>query len=152
MVFEYTKNEAGHYVCHHCGVTKEKQNTMHYHLKKHEGTKSHTCSHCDKAFFQKTALDEHIRIQHMNSEPCLACPFGDCNKKFQTKGHLRVHVARNHIRDVIDTWICKNKETGSYTCTCCKKDCKSESAILYHVVDHAKASDDISLQKMLLSV
>jgi hypothetical protein len=155
MVFEYKKNEAGHYVCGICGEVKERQNTMHYHLKKHEGTMPHECSQCHKRFYQKYALDDHMKTRHPakpDEVASLACPFGDCDQKFHKKLHLRVHIARNHVREMVDKWIKKQADTGHYTCTCCNSDYKSHPAILYHVMDHAKAHADPETQKKLLIV
>ena len=150
MVFQYTKNDAGLYVCGICSETREKQNTMHYHLKKHEGVMPHACSQCDKAFVQKQGLDDHVRIHHSGAEPPLTCPFNDCAKKFQAKGQLRVHIARNHIRTMVDKWISKVEATGNFHCSHCNEDKKSESAILYHVIDHAKA--DLTMREKLMLV
>jgi hypothetical protein len=149
MVFEYKKNEAGQYVCHICGDVKDKQNTMHYHLQRHEGTLSYECKDCDQKFFQKYALDNHIKLVHAKKEATLKCPFAACTEVFHKKEYLRVHIARNHISETIKPWIIKKDDSKIYTCGCCKKECKSYPSILYHVMDHAKVSADVNLRDKL---
>ena len=121
MVFEYKKNDLGHYVCETCGETREKQNTMFYHLQKHEGIMSHTCEHCNKQFYQKYELNNHMKLQHsigIKNEG-MKCPFENCDTRFQKKEYCRVHIARNHIRDIIDKWIVKNDKSKQYSCNQC---------------------------------
>lgn len=154
MVFHYEKNENGHYVCPICKEVKEKQNTMHYHLQKHEGTMPHECSHCQKRFYQKYALDDHIKLRHSKKpvEANIKCPFDNCANTFQKKEHCRVHIARNHIRAFLDPWIQKKKDSKIHTCGSCKKDFNSYPAILYHVMDHAKETTDPILKAKLLII
>ena len=52
MGFQYLKNDMGHFVCPNCGITKERQNTMHYHMKRCTGN-GHKCAHCDSEFIQQ---------------------------------------------------------------------------------------------------
>ena len=150
MVFEYKKNEQGLYVCGVCGETKQRQNTMHYHLQKHEGTMPHACSTCDKRFYQKYALDDHIKQRH-STKPItkIKCPFDACTQSFQKKEHCRVHIARNHLKERVDSLIQKKKESKVHTCITCKKDFNSYPAILYHVMDHTKDTTDPILKAKL---
>jgi KRAB domain-containing zinc finger protein len=150
MVFEYKKNDNGHYVCGVCGEIKEKQNTMHYHLQKHEGTMSYGCTQCDKKFYQKYALENHVKMTHLPAtEPPIKCPFDDCKDSFHKKDHCRVHIARNHLRELISPWIEKKADSKIHTCGRCKKDCNSYASILYHVMDHAKDTTDPVLKARL---
>jgi hypothetical protein len=152
MVFEYKKNEAGLYVCDICGVTKAKQNTMHYHLQRHEGTLAYECKDCDQKFFQKYALDNHIKITHKKAEPTIKCAFDGCTEAFHKKEYYRVHIARNHLKDTLEPWILKKDDSKLYTCGCCKKECKSYPAILYHVMDHAKETASSWLKSKLAAI
>ena len=151
MVFKYQKNDDGHYVCGICSEVKEKQNTMHYHLQKHEGKMPHACSHCEKRFYQKYALDDHIKLRHSTKpvEANIKCPFDNCSEKFHKKEHARVHIARNHLRDYLNPWIQKKKDSKIHTCGNCNTDFNSYPAILYHVMDHAKATTDPILKARL---
>lgn len=149
MVFQYKKNDEGLYVCGICGITKAKQNTMHYHLQRHEGTLSYECTSCDKKFFQKYALDNHVKLEHSKAEPSIKCPFDNCKEAFHKKEYCRVHIARNHLKEMIDPWILKGDSSKEYTCNCCKKTFKSYPAILYHTMDHAKQSNDPLIRQKL---
>ncbi len=153
MVFEYKKNEQGLYVCGTCGATKEKQNTMHYHLQKHEGTMKYACTHtgCTKKFYQKYALDDHVKLNHSTKpiEPSISCPWTDCKDKFHKKEHCRLHIARNHLKEYLAPLIIKKEDSKVHTCGSCKKDYNSYPAILYHIMDHAKETTDPILKAKL---
>ena len=153
MVYKYQKNEQGEYVCPHCEQTRKKQNTMHYHLQRHEGTMPYACSmkDCTKKFYQKYALDEHVKLHHSSKpvEASIKCPWSDCTNTFHKKEHCRVHIARNHLKDYLAPLIEKKKGSKIHTCTTCKKDYNSYPAILYHVMDHAKEATDLTLKAKL---
>jgi uncharacterized C2H2 Zn-finger protein len=137
MVFEYKKNDSGLYVCGICGETKEKQNTMHYHMKRHEGTKSHKCEHCLESFYQKIELTNHIKIIHKKEGPSIHCP--SCDAAFHTKAQCSIHVARLHLQDYTKKSMQPNADaTKTYTCLICNKICNSHPSILYHMIVHAK--------------
>jgi KRAB domain-containing zinc finger protein len=148
MVYEYKTNEQGFYVCTVCSVVKEKQNTMHYHMKKHEGNRSYECESCDKKFYQKYALDDHIKLHH-STEPLkeIKCPFDNCIQTFIKKEHCRIHIARNHLKSDIEKFIEKKKDSKIHACLVCKREFNSYPAILYHAMDHMK--DDTMLKEKL---
>jgi KRAB domain-containing zinc finger protein len=150
MVFQYQKNEDGHYVCTICSEVKEKQNTMHYHMKKHEGKLTYECKSCDKKFYQKYALDDHTKLNH-STEPLLEikCPFDTCKQTFIKKEHCRIHIARNHVKKDLEPLIEKKKDSKIHTCVPCKKDFNSYPAILYHAMDHMKQTTDLVLKEKL---
>jgi KRAB domain-containing zinc finger protein len=139
MVYEYKKNDDGHYVCTVCSEVKVNQNTMHYHMKKHEGKQSYACKSCTKKFYQKYALDDHIKLNH-SKDPIveIKCPFLDCELSFVKKEHCRIHIARNHLKKALEPFIEKKKDSKVHCCIPCKKDFNSYPAILYHTMDHMK--------------
>jgi uncharacterized Zn-finger protein len=143
MVYDYKKNEAGNYVCTICSEVKEKQNTMHYHMKKHEGALTYECKSCDKKFYQKYSLDEHTRLNH-SSGPIseIQCPFEGCNLAFVKKEYCRIHIARNHVKKTLEPFIEKKKDSKVHCCIPCKKDFNSYPAILYHAMDHIKEDSE----------
>ena len=148
MVFQYEKNDNGHYVCTICSEVKEKQNTMHYHMKKHEGKMTHECKSCTKKFYQKYTLDEHIKLNHSTAPITeIKCPFADCELSFIKKEYCRIHIARNHVQKLLEPLIEKKKDSKIHSCVQCKKDFNSYPAILYHTMDHLKTND--SLKDML---
>ena len=139
MVFEYKKNENNKYVCSVCGAIKDKQNTMHYHMKRHEGTKAHECNQCDQSFYQKIELDNHVKIIHEKEEASIQCPF-NCKCAFHTKAQCRIHLARTHLQEYTKKSCELHTSTSKniYTCLICNKECNSHPSILYHIIGHAK--------------
>lgn len=147
MVYDYKKNDDGSYVCTVCSCVKKNQNTMHYHMKKHEGKMEYECKDCDKKFYQKYALDEHIKLNH-SKEPLveIKCPFDDCSLTFVKKEHCRIHIARNHLKKVLEPLI-EKKDSKVHCCIPCKRDFNSYPAILYHSMDHIK-NDPLYKEKL----
>lgn len=146
MPYVYQKNAAGHYVCPHCGITKERQNTMHYHLKKHEGRLPFQCTHCDKEFLQAVTLALHISARHPHAAsaaasaasaakapaaapPAFSCPC--CEHTALTKANAVLHYLRKHCAE--DVKVFQDKSTQPLTCTACQKQCNSSTAYLYHI-------------------
>jgi KRAB domain-containing zinc finger protein len=148
MVYEYKKNNDGHYVCSVCSDVKKHQNTMHYHMKKHEGKQTYECKTCDKKFYQKYALDDHTKLNH-SKDPIseIECPFEGCMDSFIKKEHCRIHIARNHVKKSLEPLIEKKADSKIHTCIPCKRDFNSYPAILYHAMDHVK--EEHSLKDML---
>ena len=139
MPYDYKKNNDGHYVCTVCAEIKVNQNTMHYHMKKHEGKQSYACKSCDKKFYQKYALDDHVKLNHSTTPIVeIKCPFTDCELSFIKKEHCRIHIARNHVKKSLETLIEKKKDSKVHCCVPCKRDFNSYPAILYHTMDHMK--------------
>ena len=138
MVFEYTKNEQGEYICPHCNYTAKHQSTMHYHLKKHEGALPHACSHCKMRFVQKSLLDLHIKARHPQAtekKEYVECPVPNCGYKDIRKANCVIHFARIHLREIVDKLKGKpsNKEEKAVcVCTKCDKSFKSATHYYYH--------------------
>jgi len=128
MVYKYTKNSAGEYSCHICGETREKQNTMHYHLKSHEDRLAYKCNHCKMEFKAKYSLEVHINTQHNHIEETLfRCPIDNCKfKGSSVKSNLLIHYVRIH---------CKNEVAqirNGLICSSCNKESNSLTAFHYH--------------------
>lgn len=163
MPYVYQKNAAGHYVCPHCGVTKERQNTMHYHLKKHEGRLPFQCTHCDKEFLQAVTLALHISARHPNAaatssakavlsaSPAFSCPC--CEHTALTKANAVLHYLRKHCADEVKVF--QDKSTQLLACAACQKQCNSSTAYLYHIASagclggHLPAEKGRALQGLL---
>ena len=131
MVFKYQKNADDLFVCPHCNETKKNQNTMHYHLKKHEGSLPHTCKHCSKKFLHKNMLDLHISARHPettadNEKTNFCC--NSCDYSSLTKSNRLIHFMRVHCRDITS----KNKDGDS--CKVCSKEFNNSTAFYYHTV------------------
>lgn len=140
MTIRYIKNDDGNFVCPHCGVIKTRQNSMHYHIKKHMEDLNHICKTCNKAFLQKQTLDLHIRSKHPellksneeNDEKKFQCPFENCNFTALTKGNCVIHSLRAHFQDEIKNIMIVKNDTKTITCNQCDKEFYSSSAFYYH--------------------
>ncbi len=139
MPIKYTKNDEGHFVCPHCGITKEKQNTMHYHIRKHEEQVSHTCKVCKKGFLQKQTLELHMKSRHADylkaqgdEASKVYCPFDDCNFSALTKGNCIIHCLRVHFKEEVQKIMNVDNETKTITCEECDKEFTSSCAFYYH--------------------
>lgn len=138
MTIKYTKNADGHYVCPDCGVVKKNQNTMHYHMKKHQQELDHVCAVCHKGFLQKQTLDLHMRSKHPEveeEEKKFSCPMDGCEFKAITKGNCIIHCLRVHFREEIEEMMEANPSTKTFTCGDCGKDFYSSCAFYYHCKD-----------------
>lgn len=138
MVYNYIKNKDGDFVCPNCNITKKKQNTMFYHMKKHEGKLPFECDICSKDFIQKSSLEIHKLSKHCddkNSGDIYNCPFSKCSFKSTTKANRRIHVIRKHFKEQIS---CINDDLY---CVCCKKEFQSDSAFYYHAIDCISVND-----------
>jgi hypothetical protein len=152
MPYIYQKNAAGLYVCDHCGVTKERQNTMHYHLKKHEGHLPFQCTHCDKEFLQASTLALHIAARHADAAtdgasaratPSFACP--SCPHTALTKANAVLHYLRKHCAEEVKSF--QARSTHSLTCGACEKVCNSSTAYLYHVASAGCLAGHLTTEK-----
>jgi uncharacterized Zn-finger protein len=137
---QYLKNEAGEFVCPHCGETKARANTMFYHMKKHTGEKAYACEHegCDKRFVQKSALQQHILQAHTREAPTFACPC--CDHTARIKSNLAIHIGRKHGTG----WIPAAAGSGECDCANCKKSFSSATAYYYHAVKCFEPPADIA--------
>lgn len=130
MVYQYLKNEEAAFVCPNCGITRKRQNTMHYHMKQCT-EKTHVCRHCDSEFIMKHSLDIHIQTEHPEHvEVPLEkhhCPYKDCKYVSFAKGNTRVHYIRVHCKDMVEPLQDKKN-----SCIECKKQFASQPAFIYH--------------------
>jgi len=132
MVYTYTKNAEGHFVCPHCACTKKNQNTMHYHLKTHEGKLPFVCSHCTKQFLHASTLELHKKAQHQEEHermfkcPVAACPF----EGTLTKSNLLIHYVRRHCKEEAGKLLKMGADGPE--CLACNKSSKSLTGFYYH--------------------
>ena len=129
MTYVYQKNADGDFVCPDCGkiVPKGKQNTMHYHMKKHEGNLPFECSFCKKAFLHAQTLAVHISARHSKQDAAmLKCPC--CPYKTLTKANRIIHYLRKHCSSELERFA-----TNALTCPVCSKETKSQTAFIYHI-------------------
>jgi KRAB domain-containing zinc finger protein len=136
MTIKYTRNKNGDFVCGFCNkiVPKDKQNTMHYHLKKHSGDLPYECTTCGKRFTQKQSLELHIQVRHptvptvANNQPKeYQCPVEGCHYSDHRAANRRIHFLRKHCLKEI------NKVRDGNSCKVCNKHCNSQSSFFYHI-------------------
>jgi hypothetical protein len=128
---EYIKNKDGTFTCAECGVVKNHQSTMYYHMKsKHYQENKYECEHCDKEFMQKSMLKAHMNVHHSNNPTKYSCC---CGHVSTTKGNLQIHIARAHLSNRIDD-IHKERTDGTHKCTECKHTCNSMTSFYYHAL------------------
>lgn len=136
QMLTYIKNEEGHFVCPECNVVKKRQNSMHYHMKKHLEEFNHTCKACKKSFLQKQTLDLHMRSKHPEllekEQNKFACPFDQCEFEALTKGNCVIHCLRVHYQDVIDEIMIVDEDTKLICCTVCDDTFTSSGSFYYH--------------------
>lgn len=143
MPLKYVRTEDGRFECPTCGVIKENQNTMHYHMKKHDSSLPFSCKYCKKGFLQKQTLDFHIRSKHADSESekstesetVYPCPFSSCEFEAKTKGNLRTHCMRTHFQEDADQLMLSDEVTHEICCVECEHGFKSKTAFYYHALD-----------------
>jgi hypothetical protein len=123
----YVRNEAGEFVCPHCGETKARQNTMFYHMKKHTGDMKYVCSvpGCDKRFIQKSGLTQHMAQAHPVGLPEWGCPC--CDHTCRMKANMAIHIARMHGAGVPPA-----ASAGATECVVCDRTFASATAYYYH--------------------
>jgi Zn finger protein HypA/HybF involved in hydrogenase expression len=138
MTLTYIKNEEGQFVCPDCHVVKTRQNSMHYHMKKHLEELNHVCKACKKGFLQKQTLDLHIRSKHPelqeeNGETKkYACPSDGCDFRALTKGNCIIHCLRVHYQNEIKDRMIVNEETKQIMCKDCQHTFQSSCSFYYH--------------------
>ena len=144
MTIKYFKNEEGNFVCPECGAVKTRQNSMHYHMKKHMEELNHVCKACNKGFLQKQTLEMHIRSKHpelLKKEEekeqgrKFECPFDDCSFRALTKGNCIIHCLRVHFQEEIKEIMDVHADTKTIVCTECDKEFYSSCSFYYHCKD-----------------
>ena len=139
MSSKYIKNENGDFVCPSCEVVKKNQNTMYYHMKKHEGKLPFECDICKKDFVQKSSLELHKLSKHKNVKDDIneyKCVFDECNFSSLTKANRRIHCLRKHFHTEVDSILGDN-----LSCTHCKETFQSSTAFIYHAPSCIRITD-----------
>ena len=150
MTSKYIKNENGQFVCPNCEVIKKNQNTMFYHMKKHEGKLPYECDICQKDFLQKSSLELHKLSKHTKTKKeckTFKCMFENCEFESFTKANRRIHCLRKHFKEEIDRIMDENN-----SCTKCNKSFQSSTAFYYHAstcIEIIDTSKHAKLQELI---
>lgn len=144
MVYEYIRNEQGHFVCPRCKQVEVNQNTMHYHMKRHEGQLPFQCNICKKEFLYQSSLDFHHLSKHCEDNEKqkaqkFKCPVPNCPFQDMRKGNVRIHFLRIHCIEDIQRILQHTNE--KFCCTACKKPFQSSTAFHYHAASCISIQD-----------
>jgi KRAB domain-containing zinc finger protein len=145
MASKYIRNENGHFVCPNCEVVKKNQNTMYYHMKKHEGKLPFECDICKKDFVQKSSLEVHKLSKHKAAKKeveTFKCVFDNCEFESVTKANRRIHCLRKHFHDEV------SKIMDDNNCSRCNKTFQSQTAFYYHVSSCIQIDDETLNRKL----
>jgi hypothetical protein len=149
MTIEYTKNDAGQFVCTHKGCTKtcSRQNTMYYHVMRHRNEFSYKCADCDKGFIQKSAFLHHMAAIHPGNDT-IRIPNKDANatalkNAIVSEDPLPVgnedEKVNGNSTNNNDIKIKNPYEGQTFTCPCCKHETRTKANALVHYARlHAK--------------
>ena len=140
MPYTYQKNAEGGFVCPQCQVVKQNQNTMHYHMKKHEAHLPFECPTCKKEFLHAQTLALHVAARHSKEAAKLKCPC--CPHTTLTKANRIIHFMRKHCAAEL-------KDVGT-TCPQCHKEHSSNTAFLYHMAGCIQLTEE--KQKILTAL
>ena len=149
MSSKYTKNDEGMFVCPNCDAVKKNQNTMYYHMKKHEGKLPFECDICKKDFVQKSSLELHKLSKHKNLKEEVhdyECVFDNCKFTSLTKANRRIHCLRKHFQTEVDSILGDN-----LCCTNCTVSFQSSTAFIYHALSCIR-TEDVSKQNKLNAI
>ena len=89
--------------CNICNIklsTKQKLDqhmSSQHKIKNNNLTVQYTCANCNKKFYCKSALRNHV-LSHLKKEERdkLLCPFNECNQFYFYKQTLNKHIQRHH--------------------------------------------------------
>ncbi|KAI0932343.1 hypothetical protein AcW2_001001 [Taiwanofungus camphoratus] len=74
-----------------CDKAYTKPSRLAEHQRAHTGDRPYVCATCKKSYFRDTHLQAHARTHLPDSAKPFVCEEPECNKRFWTTQHLRVH-------------------------------------------------------------
>jgi len=77
-----------------CSYTTLRKESLSDHMRKHTGEKI-KCTFCDKDYYSKKSLKNHIKFNHMNIDRCV-CTVTGCNWSGKDYGVRAVHLYEEH--------------------------------------------------------
>lgn len=140
------------FMCEICAKTFTKIANLNKHFKNHANPNL-KCDVCEKEFFRKDVLDNHVLVTHKDEK--FKCD--ECNKSFRSLKYLKIHAMQHgeknyhcfkckmsfvyrwnlnkhnrRFHDKIDEDDCNNKE-ARFVCPICKKRVKYKKSLLRHI-------------------
>lgn len=145
----YLRTESGAFLCPVCGVIKQSQSNMHYHLKKHADDPGYPCRTCGNRFLQKCALDMHRKTRHAaevaaeqkEAEKAFRCSVAGCTFQSPSKGNVQIHYYRIHCKEQLAPYRVPVPGTAHIRCKVCNITFKSDVAFYYHGAVHCLPKD-----------
>ena len=79
---------SGFHMCDRCPFKSRSKSNLKQHIQVvHDKERPFKCTQCDKSWFHKRQLNDHIDVVHLNK--LFKCQ--PCNKKFHQRGSYREH-------------------------------------------------------------
>ncbi|KAL1500795.1 hypothetical protein ABEB36_006238 [Hypothenemus hampei] len=114
----HTDSDTWKYSCSICQKKFAMKGNFTEHMKRHQGTKEFACYLYKKTFVSQHELRKHARA-HSNVTVRVACNM--CEKVYQTKRSLNIHLSKVHGAGVMKTshQTKKFKKSKKFTCDTC---------------------------------
>lgn len=137
------------YKCKVCGKCFKHQSDHSMHMAIHDNMRPlMKCSSCDKTFYQRSALNQHILLVHTQSKyKCELCE-KKINKKSNLGYHMRIHSNENPFAceickmvfrfrsNLVRHYMLKHSSKCEFHCCLCKKKFKSGTNLRTHLNAH----------------
>jgi KRAB domain-containing zinc finger protein len=130
-----SKNKTqGSFECDNCGKVFLEKQKIRGHVQNHVKFAIHECDFCDKTYKLKRILQQHIFLQHLNTDKRLKCEI--CGVKSESKWDLKAHRKTHNASRFFECLVCGkrfNKKTylashsfvhsdrRDFKCTICEK-------------------------------
>ncbi|KAH9971433.1 hypothetical protein BGW80DRAFT_1322403 [Lactifluus volemus] len=80
-----------------CEKSYTKPSRLEEHERSHTGDRPFVCTTCNKSYLRETHLQAHVRSHLPKSDRPFVCEESDCDKRFWTAQHLKVHKDVIHL-------------------------------------------------------
>ncbi|XP_063543178.1 zinc finger protein 567-like [Cydia strobilella] len=177
LTYNKRKQNNTKYNCHNCNFVSLSKGTIDAHINKvHLGIRPYVCLICDKGFFKKSNLTEHINIHNkIKTETCEIC--GDsfvskktlmehirlhknqkpykcemCSESFVTSGRRSDHVKRKHMEKKECCLICNKMFSLKKTLNRHVRKMHWQQCNDIHVSEFVETADSSGNTEMLLPI
>ncbi|EIW78739.1 hypothetical protein CONPUDRAFT_60762 [Coniophora puteana RWD-64-598 SS2] len=144
------------YTCSHAGCPKSyrKPSRLKEHQRSHTGERPFACTTCHKSYLRESHLQAHVRSHLPDSTRPYVCTHdSDCQKRFWTSQHLRVHESTHSgtkiyacLEPGCDEAFSKHHQLRSHVC-----DVHAPPGTKPYQCDHPSCSKSFSTNQKLRS-